>query len=198
MKKKIFALMAAMAVVLMTACGGAVYTPGVFTTTGYESEYLGFRFTTPEECVLSTEEELSEMTGVALDALGDDIVEIQKKYAEITTIYELVVTDASGAANANIVLEKTDVSLDTYIEVFKKQIQELTVMTVNFLGDAQEVEFARAAYTKLSAEVESGGVSMYQDYYMRKAGDRMVCITLTWAEGYDAEIATIKNAFSAY
>ena len=167
MKTKLLALMVAMVAVLMTACGGASYTPGVFTETGYESEYLGFRFTTPDGFALATEEELSQMMGVALDAMGDDVTELQKKYAEMTTIYELVATDSIGAANVNVVLEKTNVSLETYLEVFTQQLAELTVMTVNLQEDAEEVDFAGATYTKLSAEVESSGIIMYQDYYLR-------------------------------
>ena len=85
MKKRILALMLVVMTVFMTACGGgAAYTPGTFTETGYETEVLGFRFTTPEGFVLSNSEELSQLMGVVLDTAAEsgDVTELQKKYAE--------------------------------------------------------------------------------------------------------------------
>lgn len=200
MKKRILALMIAVMAVFMTACGGgAAYTPGTFTETGYETEFLGFRFTTPDGFVLATSEELSQIMGVALDAASEagDVTEIQKKYAELTSIYELMVTDSMGAANANIVLEKTAVPLDTYIEIIKEQFAEMSAMTVTIKGE-EEVEFAGATYTKLSADVETSGIAMYQDYYFRKVNGYMMLLTVTWADGFEAEKDAIVNGFAAY
>ena len=198
MKKRLLALMLVVAAVLMTACGGKTYTPGTFTDTGYESEFLGFRYTTPDGCVLATEEELSQLMGMSLDAMGDDISEVQKKYAELTTIYEMMVTDSTGAANVNVVLEKTNVSFSKYLDAFKEQLNGLSSMSVTLKGDAEEVDIAGATYTKLAADVETSGFVMYQEYYLRKVGDRMMCITVTFADGFEAEKDAIMNGFAAY
>lgn len=200
MKKRILALMLVVMTVFMTACGGgAAYTPGTFTETGYETEFLGFRFTTPEGFVLSNSEELSQLMGVVLDTAAEsgDVTELQKKYAELTTIYELMVTDSMGVANANMVLEKTNVPLKSYIEIVKGQFAEMSGMTITITGE-EEVELAGATYTKLSADVESYGITMYQDYYFRKVEGYVMLLTVTWADGFEAEKDAIVNGFAAY
>lgn len=200
MRKRLLAMALVLATLLMTACGGSgkSYTPGTFTSNGYETEFLGFRFTTPDGFVLSDEEELSQMMGMALDLMGDDVTEVQKKYAELTTIYELVVADSLGAANANITLEKTSVSVDKYIELFKEQVTSMTAMSVSLNDTEEKVTLAGAEYTKLSASVASSGMVLNQEYYMRKVGDRMMCLTLTWVDGYEDEKEAILNGFAAY
>lgn len=198
MKKRLLALMLVVAAVLMTACGGKAYTPGTFTDTGYESEFLGFRFTTPDGFALATEEELSQLMGMSLDAMGDDVTEVQKKYAELTTIYEMMVSNETGVANANVVLEKTNVSLSKYIEAFKSQLDGLSAMTVNLKGDTEEVELAGETYTKMTADVETNGFTLYQEYYLRKVGDRMMVMTVTWADGVEDDKAAILDGFAAY
>lgn len=201
MKKRIFALMLAVMTVFMTACGGggAAYTPGTFTETGYETEFLGFRFTTPEGYVLANSEELAQIMGVALDTASEagDVTDLQKKYAELTTVYEFMVSDTMGVANANIVLEKTAVPLKTYIEVVKGQLTEMSTMAVTITSE-EEVEFAGATYTKISANVEASGIAMYQDYYIRKVEGYVMLFTVTWADGFEAEKDAIMNGFAAY
>ena len=200
MKKRILALMIAVMTVFMTACGGgAAYTPGTFTETGYETEFLGFRFTTPDGFVLATSEELTQLMGMTMDAMSEsgDINEVQKKYAELTSIYELMVTDATGVANANIILEKTNVPLNSYVEILKGQFEEMAAMNIAMTGE-EEVDFAGATYTKLSADVEASGIKMYQDYYLRKVNGYMMCMTITWADGFEAEKDAIVNGFAAY
>lgn len=198
MKKRLLALMLVMVAVLMTACGGASYTPGVFTETGYDSEFLGFRFTTPDGFALATEEELSSLMGTTVENM-ENASDLQKKYAELVNIYELMVTNADGTINGQIILEKTAVSVDTYIDVFSSQLEEqMSGMTVELDEATEEVEIAGATYTKLSADIESYGIVLTQDYYFRKVGDRMMCMCITWMEGMEAERDAIMNGFAAY
>ena len=39
---------------------------------------------------------------------------------------------------------------------------------------------------------------MYQDYYLRKVEGYIMCLTLTWADGFETEKNAIINAFAAY
>ena len=198
MKKKLLARMLVVATVLMTACGGVSYTPGVYTETGYESEFLGIRFTTPDGFALATEEELSKLMGLSLENL-ENVSELQKKYTEMVTIYELMVADSTGFVNGQIILEKTGVSVDTYIEIFKEQLaSQMADMNVTLSDNTEEVEFAGATYKKLSAEIESYGIVLFQDYYIRKVGDRMMCFCITWIEEMVNEKEAVMNGFAAY
>lgn len=198
MKKRILALMIAVMAVFLTACG-AEYAPGTFTETGYETKFLGFRFTTPEGFVLSSKEELTQLMGLTMDTLNEsgDITDVQQKYAELATIYELMVSDSIGGANINIILEKTSVPINSYIEIVKKQLTEVSVMDVT-INSEEKVEFAGETYTRLSADVEANGVTMYQDYYMRKVNGYVMTMTVTWADGYEDKIDALLNGFAAY
>lgn len=211
--KKLLAIVLMATAVTFTACGGdskeagstaeatkeekKEYAPGEFTDTGYDSEFLGFRYTTPEGFTLSTREELDSMMNVAMDAVGDDMNAIQKKYAELTVIYEMMVMNETGSANANITLEKTSASVDKYVESFKSQASELSGMNITIEGDAEEVEVAGATYTKLTGSVDASGVTVKQEYYFRQVGDRMMTMTVT-NMGDDAGVEALMGGFAAY
>lgn len=174
------------------------YLPGTFTDTGYESEYLGFRYTTPEGFNLATKEELDQAMGEAIEFLDEDYTEVQKMYAQMVTIYEMMVSDEFGIVNANIALEKASVGLDAYLEAFTSQITQLTIMDVTLSDTVEEVELAGAAYTKLSAEVEAEGYLMKQEYYFREVDDRIMAITVTWMDEYADKKEALMNGFAAY
>lgn len=199
MKKKLLALALAMVTLLTTACGGgAEYVQGTFTETGYESEYLGFRFTTPDGFALSTREELDTAMSTSMELLGDDYTDAQKKYAELVTIYEMMVSDELGTVNANIVLEKTNLSVDKYIDAVKTQMEGLSAMTVTVDEDVTDVEFAGTTYKKLCLDTEMQGIVLNQDCYFRKVGDRVMMMTVTWLDEFADSKDALINAFAAY
>ncbi len=199
LRKKLLALVLVAATAFLTACGGSekAYTPGKFTDNGYESEFLGFRYTTPEGYMLSDEDTLKDLMGTTLDVIGDDMSEIQKKYAEIAVIYEMMVSSDTGTANANITLEKTNAKLSTYVDTFKTQASELSGMDVTLEDSEEEVTLAGATYTKLKGSVDMSGITVNQEYYLRKVGDRMMALTVTWYDD-DAERDKILDGFAAY
>lgn len=178
-----------------TASAG--YYPGVLTETGYESKFLGFRYTTPEGFAIATEEEMEEMTEAGQELLSEDYSDLQMAYADIVTINELMVSDEYGIVNFNITLEKTAVDLETYVTLFKEQIAGLTAMTIEIVSE-EEAELAGSTYTKLTAQVESQGYVMWQEYYLRKQDERLVALVTTWLDGMDAEKETMMSGFAAY
>ena len=175
------------------------YYPGTFTETGYETEFLGFRFTTPEGYSIATPEYYAELMGTTMDELTEsgDITEIQKKYSELNTISELMASDSLGVASVNIGIEKTIVPLNLFLEIIKEQLVEMSSMTVTLTGE-EEVEFAGATYTKLSADVVANDIPMYQEYYFRAVDGYMMCMTVTWLDGYETEKETLMSGFDAF
>lgn len=129
MKKKVLALALATAV-LLTACGGqetaneapveeateevvgeaeetaSDYTKGISSETGYESEWLGIRFTAPEGAAMLTEEELNEMMGLGQEVLSEDFSDLQLQYAEMSTVSEMMCKAAEGTPNVVMSVEK--------------------------------------------------------------------------------------------
>lgn len=173
------------------------YYPGVFTETGYESEYLGLRYTTPEGFTMATDEELAEYMEAGQELLSEDFNALQLKYAEMVTINELMVSDETGIVNFNITLEKTNADLAEYIELFKAQIAGLSGMTVEIVGE-EEVEIAGATYTKILADVETQGVVLSQEYCLRKQDDRVVALIITWYSEMEDLKDTMMSGFAAY
>lgn len=212
--KKLLAIVLMATAVTFTACGGdskeagstaeatkeekKEYAPGKVTDTGYESEFLGLRFTTPEGFTLTAGEELNSLMGEAADAIDDQMNEAQKKAAELAVVYEMMVMNETGA-NATIALEKTSASVDEYVKSFKSQASELAIqgMSLKIEGDAEEVELAGAAYTKLAGCVEAENMNIKQDYYFRKVGDRMMYITVINVND-DAGVEALMGGFEAY
>lgn len=224
MKKKIAMLMLAVTLV-MTACGsdaktgssdpkGSVeqgnedaddskeaeeYTVGKYTDTGYESEYMGFRFTTPEGCTLMTQEQLLQLAGVTIDVLADDFNEQMMEHAKNAMIYELFAAYESTTTNINVILQPTDTSsitLDQVIDASVQQLEAMTAMDCTVSDERSTVTIAGQEYTKLSVDTVANGASLKQEVYIALLPDRMVNITLTYTEGNEAERDALLAAFT--
>lgn len=175
------------------------YVQGVFTETGYESEYMGYRFTTPEGCTLMDQEQLLQLMGLSLDVLSDDYSEAMIEYAKQSVVYDLFAGYADTNTNINIVLQPVDttgVSIDDVVEASVAQLESLTSMDVTFSDERSTVTIAGQEYTKLLVDNVVNGVSMKQELYLALLPDKMVNITITYIEGNEAERDALLAAFS--
>lgn len=175
------------------------YVQGVFTETGYESEYMGYRFTTPEGCILMDQEQLLQLMGLSLDVLSDDYTEAMIEYAKQSVVYDLFAGYADTNTNINIVLQPVDttgVSIDDVIEASVAQLESLTSMDVTVSDERSTVTIAGQEYTKLLVDNVANGVSMKQELYLALLPDKMVNITITYIEGNEAERDALLAAFS--
>lgn len=198
MKKRLLAMMLVLAAVMMTACGGKTYEKGQYTDTGYESEFLGFRYTTPDGYTLASEEELVSMMGITLDAMGDDVTEAQKKYAELATVFEMMVSDPTGGCNMNMTIDKQVMSVDKYVATLREQVKSISSMDIEINDAEEDVTIAGTTYRKLTASASMYGITMNQEYYVAKVGDRMVSMAVTYLDGMEDGKDTILNGFAAY
>lgn len=198
MKKRLLAMMLVLAAVMMTACGSKTYEKGHYTADGYESEFIGFRYTTPDGFELATEEQMNELMGLTYDMLGDDVTEAQKKYAELTTVYELMVSDVTGACNLNMVIDKNTAPIKEYVAAFREQASNLGSMDVAMSDVEEDVKIAGTTYRKLTADVSMWGFTMKQEYYIAKVGDRMISMSVTYLEGDEDSRDTLMSGFAAY
>ena len=97
------------------------FVKGKVTNTGWESEWLGMRYVMADGMVMSTEEELNAMMGISQEMLSEEFSELQLKYAELNTVYEMMCTAADQASNVNVTLEKLPIKIDidTYVDLIK-------------------------------------------------------------------------------
>lgn len=174
------------------------FVKGKVTNTGWESEWLGMRYVMADGMVMSTEEELNAMMGISQEMLSEEFSELQLKYAELNTVYEMMCTAADQASNVNVTLEKLPIKIDidTYVDLIKTQLSELATMSMNVINEGEDVTVAGKEFKKLQCEVTYEGMSFYQDYYLTIVGDRAVSIVVSYADESGAD--NLMSGFQAY
>lgn len=174
------------------------YTKGIFTETGWESQWLGMRYVVPDGVVMSTEEELNTIMGVGQEMLSDDFSEMQLKYAELNTVYEMMCTGADQVTNLSVSVENVmlDMDTDTFVSVFKNTLSEVSAMTITIVNEGDDVVVAEKEFKKLQCEVDYEGMSIFQDYYLAMKDKRAISIVVTYLD--EAEAEKMLNGFQTY
>lgn len=174
------------------------YAKGSVTETGWESEFFGLRYTAPEGMGMSTEEELNDLMGLGQEVLSDDFSELQLKYAELTSVYEMMSVSDDQTTNVVVTVEKVMGKMDAsqYVSALEKGLEQVSAISYTLISDDETIKLGNADYIKVSYQAEASGVTMYQDYYVRVVDDRAVAITLTYMDESGRD--NVLNAFTAY
>lgn len=174
------------------------FTKGILTETGWESEWLGMRYVAGEGMVMSTEEELNTMMGLGQEMLSDDFSEMQLKYAELNTVYEMMCTASDQVTNVSVSIENVmiDIDTDTFVNLFKESLGEVSAMSMTFINEGEDVTVAGKEFKKLQCEVEYEGVGILQDYYLAMQDSRAISIVITYLD--EAEAENLMSGFQAY
>ena len=175
------------------------YVKGVTTDNGWESEYWNLRFTAPEGVFMLSDEGMEALMGIGEDIISENYSEKQREYLEMTSLYEMLGTNAEGDANVAVTVEKLMVrGMDT--EDYKKAaLLHLRMMqdpVYEILEDSGTAEIAGETFAVVNTRVDSGG-EYFQDYYFRVSGDRALIITITYAEATSEQAAAIFDGFGA-
>lgn len=171
------------------------YYPGVYTETGYESEFVGYRFTTPENVVLLTQEEREQAMGMTFDEMKND--DPMAKYAEMATIMDMCAQMETGT-NVNLTLSMIsgdDFTLDEFVTEIKKG---LPAQGLTATEGYETVTFAGKEAAKFGGSMSMQGVMIYQEYYLFLDSDFCGMTTFTWIEGSEDEKQALVDAFAAY
>jgi len=172
-----------------------LYERGILTDTGYESRYLGLRFTAPAGYIMVTDEEL-----MALMGLGAEYLDIDQKtldYALLTTVYEMMVTAPSGSPNVNLLVEKLpfrNITVEQYFDAVKPQLVEFGYEVF----DLPSVEIAGQTYQQLGSSLDMFGTTLLQRYMTRKIDDRMVSFIASATPDKEEALSALMGAFKKY
>lgn len=209
-KTAIIILLCSLCVSMLTGCGKEnkddqsdngkkTYQKGTLTTTDFQSEYLGLKFTAPEGYIMATEEDIDSLIQFSAETIYTDASQATIDYAMANTVYEMMVSAPIGVPNTVVTVEKLSLSNMTeeqYIEELKLEILKAEGVDYSF-GTISSVKIAGQSYSNLTATFQSGGVEGFQDYYIRKIDNRMVGIIITYTEDTRTDMETLLAAFVA-
>lgn len=176
------------------------YEKGIVTEEGWESKWIGLRYTSPEGMKMSTEEELNEVMGLGQEMLSEDYNKLQLMYAEMASVYEMMSTDEAGTTNVIITAEKLPMkfSEQEYVEVLIQNLSAVSSVQYHVISSDEIVTIGGVDFVKLACDANYAGASLYQDYYVTIFGDRAVTIAITYTDVTVETAEAVVNAFSAY
>ena len=174
------------------------FAKGILTADGCESEWLGIRYTAPVGTAMSSEEDLNAMMGLGQEILSEDFNDLQLKYAELTTVYEMMCASEDQVTNVMVTIEKLPVQMDidTYITGFEHTLSQVTTMTYTVVDKEEVFTVADKDFARIECIADYNGVEICQDYCLAIVDDRAVSITVTYLDEVAAE--NILRGFGAY
>lgn len=176
----------------------AEYQPGERTDTSYTSTVLGLHFALPEDMVMASDDEINQLMQAGVDMMYEDpeTGEMVIDYAQLATVYEMLAVNITDGSNVIVMSEKlplAGMTEDQYITAMEQQMAQ-TTMTVDF-GEPGTTTVGETDFTSLDYTVEANGTQTMQSMLLKKVGDRMYAITLSY---YAPEARdTLLGCFSA-
>ncbi len=170
------------------------YVKGTVTSTTFESEWIGLRYDLPDGFTMSSEEDMDAVLKAGGSLLYEDKVDDIVDYAKMIMVYEMMAKDEYGNV-ITLFVEKSNYDIDTYVAGIKMQMGNVDAMDIT-MDDGETVEVGGVEFEKYSLIISYGGVEMKEDYYLRKKGNRMICMLTGYMSDDAAE--TIMSGFSPY
>lgn len=174
------------------------YQPGERTDTGYTSTTLGLHFALPENMVMASDDEINQMMQISTDMMYEDpdTGEMMLDYSQLTTVYEMMAIDVTNGSNVIVMSEKLPLSAMTEEQYIAAMEQQLTQTTVDIdFGEPEPYTLGATEFTRLNYSVAANGAQMNQTMLLKKAGDRMYAITISYPG--TVELEPLLACFSA-
>lgn len=177
---------------------GERYRKGTITKTGWESKFIGLRYTNPEEMTMSTEEELDEMYDLKRGVSGIIFNSYELGEAQLLTVGEMMSKTDDNSTVVLICVERLidEVNIFQFIEAYESNIDRNPFTNYTLISDDKTMKIGDGDYIELSYIMESNNNFKYMDNYVRIVGDRVIMITII----FDDERArdSVLDAFTAY
>lgn len=176
------------------------FKKGTVSENGWESQWLGMRFTAPEGTRMASEETLDELMGISEELLAEDLSDAQIKYAELTSVREMMCYDESTKTNVIVSVDRLplEMSEEVYAQQLALSLSSVSVMKYERAGEDEQTEIAGISYLKSGYRVETAGQSLHTDYYIRMIDDRVVSVVVTYGEGGEKMASSMVSSFETY
>lgn len=201
MKKSLCLILTLVMVVFcLAACSGEEeneFVRGSVAENGWQSEWMGLKLDIADNMTMTSAEEIEKMMEIGADAyFTDSMGEKMVDYSKVVAVYEMMAIDDFGN-NVIVMAEKLPnvlISMDKYIEAFKKTLDESLVDGIQ-LSEKEEYTLAGQEYTKVELSYKLSGIEISQVCLFRKQSDRMIGIMFT--EIRDGAFEKMAAMFSA-
>ncbi len=174
------------------------YTFGTFTDTGYESEYLNLRFTTPKRCKLSNVEELLTLSGVREEWASEDGLFLIEILASQMQLVQIHAEHEDTYSSLTMVLEPTEAKPREAEDALNDLVDQITSDTqYNYeVGETETVEIAGVEYLKTPIYYKVDGAVVVQELYGAYIKDRFVHIDIYYAQIFENDRDAFLDAFA--
>lgn len=156
------------------------YSKGTFTSTSYESEFIGVRFYAPENWVLVSEDELAQLP------------------SDARTTWEMQAISVSEGINVIVAVEKlltSNMSIDMYIDSLKQNLSSDSGVTISNMQEGGTKMIAGEVYNVFSYNGTQNNMTYTQTFCLRKINEYVAIFTVTSVGTTDLNIL---NSFVAY
>lgn len=191
MKKRILQVLTVLSVAVfgLTGCGGSKaketiaetgaipYERGTTTETGWESQWADMRFIAGEGITMMSQENMDKVMDIGTEELGTDKDDIEGTYT-----YEMMASDAGGTSSVSVVVEKSELTAEKYLEQLLSNLKDTDI---EFVTDDKiaEAEVGGHTYKMIKVSSEYQGFNMVQEYYIREQGGYLIkIITVSMAD----------------
>lgn len=173
------------------------YVPGERSETSYTSTALGLQFILPENMVMASDDEINQMMQISADMMYEDpdTGEMILDYSKLNTVYEMMAIDVTNGSNVIVMSEKLPLAAMTEEQYIAAMEQQMTQTTVDIdFGEPESYTLGTTEFTRLSYSVAANGAQMNQVMLLKKSGDRMYAITVSYPD--TVELAPLLGCFS--
>ena len=178
------------------------YEKGKLTETGYESTWMGLTFVPEGDMELVSREELDATMRLLYEALYEKTAPEKLPYEKLPVVYEMELVWQSEGLTMQVLVELLEDSSMTE-EAYAAQLEEELILLeeMDFSYDADFAPYqeyiAGLGFTGFGYTTYfSDEVSLRQQNYMRKQGDRMIVISVI-GETEDA-MQYLLSKFTSY
>jgi hypothetical protein len=179
------------------------YYQGTLTKTGWESKFIGLRYTNPEGMTMYTEEELDEMKELKGGKLSGIFSQYELGYIELTTVFEMISKADDQPISVGVCVEKLIDEVDAFqfVESYKSQIAQYRIdqypyINYTLISNDGILKIGNENYIMVSHILERNNDFLYMDSYFRFVGDRAIMIVIIF--GDERARDNILDAFTAY
>ena len=181
------------------------YAKGIITENGFESEWMGLRFTKPATAIMATQEEMDAAMRVGTENFYGEDAEAVLDYNSMNVVNEMQVAWEAGLPLVQVMVEKLPMSgwtEELYLSVVASNLNALSGtngITYTVGEEMYMIEIAGQEYVGLATAVDGGnGNVVYQEYLVRVKENRIIVIAFSYNDATESYIQEAVEAFSAY